>query len=406
MSCSSNSMSDDRKPTPDHTGSWFRVHGLGKNPHSHSETMNHEPWATNQSQRSSVHGSLRSSLSCGHRSSRIGRRIAAILIGVLLLTPRGGLESATPLAIKFATLAPEGTTWMLTLREMDAELRHRSGGRIHFVFYPGGVVGDEIDVLRKIRIGQLHGGAFSGVGLGSVLPSVRVLELPLLFREAGEADFVTGRLKAYFARAFEERGFIFLSFAEAGPVHLFSQKAIRRRQDLERIKIWAWQGDPLAAALFRTYRVAPVPLALPEVLPSLQTGLIDAFYAPPLAAIALQWFSQVSYMSSDAYTRATGGMLISRSRWEAIPTKLRMILKDVAGRYAQEVVIKTRRENQEALAALKRHGIQIVDLDPGEQSRLLEVSRNLWEEQAGKLYPRTLLNKVQSLLQQYRGKGP
>ena len=111
-------------------------------------------------------------------------------------------------------------------------------------------------------------------------------------------------------------------------------------------------------------------------------------------------------MSSDAYTRATGGMLISRSLWEAIPTKLRMILKDVAGRYAQEVVIKTRRENQEALAALKRHGIQMVDLDPGEQSRLLEVSRNLWEEQAGKLYPRTLLNKVQSLLQQYRGKGP
>ncbi len=332
--------------------------------------------------------------------------MVALLFLVLVLTLPRGLESAAPLTIKFATLAPEGSTWMLALREMDAEVRQRSGGRIHFVFYPGGVVGDEMDVLRKMRIGQLHGGAFSGVGLGSVLPSVRVLELPLLFRAAGEADLVTGRLEEYFARGFEERGFIFLTFAEAGPVHLFSRKPIRRRQDLEGAKIWAWQGDPLAAALFRTYHVAPVPLALPEVLPSLQTGLIDAFYAPPLAAIALQWFSQISYMSSEGYTRATGGMLIARSRWEAIPTQLRMILKDVARKYAQEVVMKTRRENQEALAALERHGIRMVDLDPLERRQLLQVSRELWSEQAGTLYPRALLDEVNSLLKQYRRHAP
>lgn len=334
------------------------------------------------------------------------RRVAALLLGLFCFAAPRGVESASPFTIKFATLAPEGSSWMLALRDMAAEVRQRSGGRIHFVFYPGGVVGDETDVLRKMRIGQLHGGAFSGVGLGSVLPSIRVLELPLIFREAGEADFVTGRLEEYFARAFEERGFIFLTFAEAGPVHLFSQKAIRRPQDLEGVKIWAWQGDPLAAALFRTYQVAPVPLALPEVLPSLQTGLIDAFYAPPLAAIALQWFSQVSFMSSEGYTRATGGMLISRSRWEAIPTELRVILKDVARRYAQEVVIKTRHENQEALATLKRHGIRTVDLDPSARRQLLEVSRTLWEEQEGKLYPRALLDLVKSLLKQHRKHQP
>ena len=333
------------------------------------------------------------------------KRTTVIFLSLSLLTPPRYLDGAPSVSIKFATLAPEGSTWMLTLREMDAEVRRRSGDRIHFVFYPGGVLGDEIDVLRKMRIGQLHGGAFSGVGLGSVLPSVRVLELPLLFGEAEEADFITGRLEAYFARAFEERGFVFLTFAEAGPVHLFSQRAIRRRQDLRGVKIWAWHGDPLAAALFRTYQVAPVPLALPDVYPSLQTGLIDAFYAPPLAAIALQWFSQVSFMSSQGFTRATGGMLISRARWEAIPAELRMMLRDVAKRFAREVVIKTRRENQEALATLKRHGIQSVDLDPAERQQLLEVSRQLWKKQAGRLYPQSLLDQVKSLLQRYRGKG-
>jgi TRAP-type C4-dicarboxylate transport system substrate-binding protein len=295
---------------------------------------------------------------------------------------------------------------MLTLREMDAEMRRRSGGRIHFIFYPGGVLGDEIDVLRKIRIGQLHGGAFSGVGLGSVLPSVRVLELPLLFEGAGEADFVTGQLEEFFARAFEKKGFVFLTFAEAGPVHFFSQKAMRRHQDLMGVRMWTWYGDPLAAALFRAYQVAPVPLALPDVFPSLQTGLINAFYAPPLAAIALQWFDQVSYMSSKGFTRATGGMLISQSRWKKISEDLRMTLRDVAKRYARQVVIQTRHEHLEALTTLKRHGIEMVALDPGERRHLLQVSRTLWETQAGRLYPQSLLDQVKSLLRQYREKRP
>ncbi len=375
-------------------------------------TTDHRPPTTDDKVPKRSFRSSRSSDN-GHRSSIIGRRIAALLIGLLFLTPLGVLESAgpfringsAPLTIKFATLAPEGSTWMLTLREMDAELQQRSSGRIRFVFYPGGVLGDEIDVIRKIRIGQLHGGAFSGVGLGSVLPSVRVLELPLLFEGADDADFVTGRLEENFARAFEKRGFVFLAFAEAGPVHIFSQNAIRRRQDLKGIKLWTWYGDPLAEALFRTYQVTTVPLALPDVFPSLQTGLINAFYAPPLAAIALQWFNQVSYMSSQWLTRAIGGMLISRSRWRTIPEDLRITLKDVAKKYARQVVVKTRRENQEALTVLKRNGIQIVDLDPAERHHLLKASQRVWEDQAGRLYPRSLLDQVKSLLRQYRGKG-
>ncbi|MFQ5804566.1 MAG: TRAP transporter substrate-binding protein DctP [Candidatus Methylomirabilales bacterium] len=346
----------------------------------------------------------------GCRSTVVGRRKRALLIGLLLLTINGSTpptaSASMPLTIKFATLAPEGTTWMLVLREMDAEIQQRTGGRIRFVFYPGGVGGDEIDVLRKIRIGQLHGGAFSGVGLGSVLPSVRVLELPMLFRDTGEVDFVTGRLEAQFSRAFAKRGFILLAFAEAGFVHIFSKKAIHRREDLGGVKIWAWQGDPLAAALLQTYQVAPIPLALPEVLPSLQTGLINAFYAPPLAAIAFQWFSQVSYISAEGLTHAIGSMLISRSRWAAIPADLQKTLKEVTKKYAQKVVAKTRQENQEALVVLARHGIKTVDLDPGERRRFLDVSRQVWDGQAGRLYPRALLDKVQSLLRQYRGDRP
>jgi TRAP-type C4-dicarboxylate transport system substrate-binding protein len=341
-----------------------------------------------------------------HRSSVVGRRLAAAAFALLLLGSSQTVPGREPVTIKFATLAPEGSTWMRLLREMDAEVHKRSNGRVRFLFYPGGVLGDEIDVLRKIRVGQLHAGAFSGVGLGSVVPSIRVLELPLLFRNTGEIEFVTGRLEAQFARAFEERGFVLLALAEAGAVHIFSKKPIRRREDLDGVKIWAWQGDPLAAALFERYQVAPVPLALPEVLPSLQTGLINAFYAPPAAAIALQWFTQVSHMSAPELTYAIGGMLVSRSRWETIPADLHAVLRETARKHARQVVLKTRQENQEALQVLKRSSIQTVNLDQAELSRLTELSRQLWEREAGKLYPRALLDEVLSLLQQHRGRRP
>jgi len=331
--------------------------------------------------------------------------MAAVLLVLLLLSPRAA-AALDPIPIKFATLAPEGSTWMRLLREMDAEVQRTSGGRVRFLFYPGGVLGDEIDVLRKIRVGQLHAGAFSGVGLGSIAPSIRVLELPLLFRDAAEIEFVTDALEPKLARAFEERGFVLLALAEAGAVHIFSKKPIKRREDLEGVKIWAWQGDPLAAALFERYQVAPVPLGLPEVLPSLQTGLINAFYAPPMAALALQWFNQVSHMSAPGLTYAIGGMLVSRSRWETIPADLHAVLRETVRKYARQVVLKTRQENQDALQVLKRSGIQTVDLDPAEQTRLTELSRQVWERQAGKLYPRALLDEVLSLLQQHRGRRP
>src|SRR3990172_4366283 len=319
---------------------------------------------------SSVVAFLLSSI-VGHRSSKIPRQIVAAMIWLLLLITPHRLEPAEAIPVKFATLAPEGSTWMRLLREMDAEVQKRSNSRIRFLFYPGGV-----------------------------------LELPLLFRDTGEIEFVTGRLEAQYARAFEERGFVLLALAEAGAVHIFSKKPIRRHEDLEGVKIWAWQGDPLAAALFDRYQVAPVPLGLPEVLPSLQTGLINAFYAPPAAAIALQWFNQVSHMSTPELTYAIGGVLVSRSRWETIPADLHAVLRETAQKYARQVVLKTRQENQEALQVLKRSGIQTVSLDQAEQSRLTELSRQLWEREAGKLSPRALLDEVLSLLQQPRGRRP
>src|SRR5574341_130119 len=142
------------------------------------------------------------------------KRLLLVLLGGVCLQPLPGL--AEPLVIKFATLAPEGTPWMNTMEEMNRELREKSGGQLSFRFYAGGVAGDERDVLRKIGTNQLHGGTFSGFGLGDVLPEVRVLEVPLLFRTSAEADHVATALFEPLAASFAQKGFVLLSLNEAG----------------------------------------------------------------------------------------------------------------------------------------------------------------------------------------------
>ena len=161
---------------------------------------------------------------------------------------------------------------MNIMEEMNREVQEKSGGQVAFRFYAGGVAGDERDVLRKIRINQLHGGAFSGFGLGEVLPEIRVLELPLLFRNGQEADHVATALFEHFATAFAQKHFVLLALNDAGSRLRLLERPHPHQSGHGSLEDWTWQGDPLPQAIFKAYGIVPVPLSLPNVLPSLQSG--------------------------------------------------------------------------------------------------------------------------------------
>ncbi len=332
------------------------------------------------------------------------RYFRSVLFGWFLLWPFCLLSLAQPLELKLATLAPEGSIWMNTLNDMKKEIETRSQGKLLLRFYAGGIVGDEKDVLRKIRVGQLHGGVFSGVGLGEILPEVRALELPLLFQSYAEVDYVTRRLWERFARGFRQKGFILLGSAEAGFVYLFSQSPIQSQEALQKLKIWTWEGDPLPREMFAAYGVVPIPLALPDVLTSLQTGLINAFYGPPLAAISFQWFTRVQYMLSLRFADAIGAILLAKSRWDKIPSDLQTLLQETTHRYAERIVELTRKENEEGLEILKQSGIEIIDLPPSEVQKLRTVSTQVYQKFVGILYTQELLDQVLALRAEYRKK--
>jgi TRAP-type transport system periplasmic protein len=304
--------------------------------------------------------------------------------------------------IKFATIAPEGSTPMNVMKEYDAAVRKESGGRLGFKIYAGGVQGDEKSVLRKIRVGQLHSGGFTGVGMGEIAPRVRILDSPFLVRNDDEIDMLYQAFGKDFEAAFEEGGYVLLGWAEVGFVHVFTSSPIRKSQDLKGIKMWSWEGDPIAETAFRALGINPIPLSFTDVMTSLQTGLINAFYTPPYEAIALQWYTRVKYMVNVPLADAAGAVLLSKKFYDQLPKDLQEILLRNGRLYISKLTQLSRKDNQDAVKELAKRGITVLGVSDEDVKEYVEVGNRSRRELVGKLYSEEFLNRVEKALADYR----
>ena len=331
-------------------------------------------------------------------------KLTRLLVSLFLLLGFSGMSfAAEPLTIKFATVAPEGSTWMNSMKELDKVIREKTQGQIAFRVYAGGVAGDELDALRKIRIGQLQSAAFSGVGFGQILPAVRVLDLPFLFMNYKEIDLVHKELEGFFAEQFRQKDFELLSWAEVGNVHLFSQEPIRKVGDLAKLKVWTWSGDPIAKETFSAMGTNPVPLAITDVTTALNTGMIDTVYAPPLGAIALQWNLSVKYMTSLPLAHSTGAILVSKNFAQKIPAEHFKIIKDEFHRSMERLTLELRKQTEESVALLEKGGIKILPApQEADLKEFYKVHDRVAHALTGKVYPKDVLDKVYDILKKNR----
>ena len=331
---------------------------------------------------------------------RFGSRLAGALLALIaaLVAPAAAAQQT----IKVATLAPEGSTWMAVLREYQATVEEASGGRLQFRIFPGGVSGSEADMLRKLRFGQLDAVALTGAGLGLVVPEERVLDGALLFRDNAEIDAVYRQFTPELEHLFEERGYVVLGWAEVGPIYLFSTSPVASVEELRRLRWWTLEGDPLAAAIFDAFGVAPVPLHVADVLTALQTGVIDGVYSSPLALLALQWFSRVDYRLDLPLGHASGALLMNRRTFNRLASGLQQILVDNGRRYMAELQQRSRSDNDAALAALARRGVQPVAPGTGAAEVLREQGAVARRALIPALYPQTLLDRVEAALEVHR----
>lgn len=304
--------------------------------------------------------------------------------------------------IKFATLAPDGSTWLKVMDEYNNEVQKLTNGAVKFKIYPGGIQGDEKDVLRKIRLGQLHSAGFTGVGLGGILPEVRILDAPLLFSNYGEVDHVTQILFDEFAPKFEEVGYILIGFTEVGFVYVFGKKPIKSIADLKGVKMWMWEGDPIAEATFNSLKVSPIPLSITDVLTSLQTNLIEAVYTSPLACVSLQWYTRVSYMMNYPLADAHGAVLIAKKKFNKIAPEYQKILLDKGREFMHKLVRLSREDNEQSIGLMKKNGIEVVQIPEKNLAEFLKAGNQARRNLVGKLYSKELLEKVENDLSQYR----
>jgi TRAP-type C4-dicarboxylate transport system substrate-binding protein len=325
-------------------------------------------------------------------------------VSSLVVTPALAQKPAGKAAveIKLATLAPEGSTWMKTMHKIDDDVRARTQNRVGFKFFPGGVQGDEKDVIRKMRNGQVHGAAFTGFGLGSIVPEVRVLELPFMFDNLDELDYVRAQSNDYYTKAFDDKGYVLLGWTDVGFVYLFTKNPVKGPNDMAAQKWWIWSGDPLAEIFFKAFKIAPIPLAAPDVLTSLQTGVVDAVYSSPLACVALQWYSRVKYMSDIPVTHAISAVLVSKKGLTGVSDADLAAIEEISRTHLAELTAKTRVQNNEAIDEIKKEGVQVVPVDAAAREDFVERGRAAWSEGVGTLYSQELLDRVKKMLVDYR----
>jgi TRAP-type C4-dicarboxylate transport system substrate-binding protein len=332
---------------------------------------------------------------------RLASFVCAALLGTVVF---GGGAARAQTVIKVATLAPEGSSWMNLFHEWGRNVETHSGGKLKIKFYAGGVAGDERDAVRKMRLGQLNAAAVTAIGLGLIQSEVRVLELPLMVKSYAELDYIRNAMDAEFRKKFEEKGYVLLGWGDVGPVHIFSNTPLKSKADLAQTKLWAWTDDPLVKTMFKQLGSNGVPLGVPDVLTSLQTGLINACYGSPLSMVALQWYTKVKYMTSMQLSQAIGATVITKRDWDKLTPDLQKVVLDDSKAMEQKLLKVIRTDNEKSLATMKANGITVVESPPSMVKEFEEQALALRPllEKDPVVYTHEFRTKVEKLLADFR----
>ncbi len=269
-------------------------------------------------------------------------------------------SQASALVLKIATLSPDGSEWMTTMRQGAEEVAKKTENRVRFKFYPGGVMGDDKAVLRKIRIGQLHGGILTSGSLSKFYPDSQVYSLPMIFKSFGEVDYVRKHMDRLIIDGLGKGGFVIFGLAEGGFAYLMSTKPVKNTDDLRKNKVWIPENDELGLATFKIMGSTPIPLPLAEVRTALQTGLINTVTASAIGAIALQWYTQVNYMTDTPLMYLCGLLAIDKKTFKKISLSDQKIVRNVMSRIYRQFDRENRKDNLKAIEALRRQGIEFV----------------------------------------------
>lgn len=281
------------------------------------------------------------------------RYLQPLLFGALVCSSAGA-HAAT---LKIATLSPEGSGWMKLLREHAQNVQTRTGGSVKIKIYPGGVMGDDKAVMRKMRVGQLHGAVITAGGLVQNYKDIALYSLPLLFRNDEEVDYVRRVMDEELMAGLREKNFVGFGFAEVGFAYPMMQRPGTSVADIRGGKVWTPDNDPASLRAFTAFDISPIPLPIADVLAGLQTGLIDSIGSPPIGAIALQWHTQVEHAIDLPLMYTYGLFTMTERAFKRLQPEEQRIVEEEMGAAVQAADASARRDHNNAKQALLAQGI-------------------------------------------------
>jgi TRAP-type C4-dicarboxylate transport system substrate-binding protein len=339
------------------------------------------------------------------RRRRVRVLLIALVVAVALAlawSPTPPVEAQGRVLIRMATLVPDGSSWYLILKETAEKWKELSGGRVRVRLYPGGVAGDDPDVVRKMRLGTLSAGVLSAVGVGEIDRSVYALGIPLMYESYEEVYWVQEKMKADLEAGLEKKGFIVLNWMDGGWVHFFTKKPVAVPADLQKLKLFTWAGDAEAVEVWRAGGFRPVPLPSTEIATALQTGLIEALGAPPQVAVISQFFNHAPNMTDLRWQLLLGATLITKTAWEKIPADVRPAIRQAT----VDAGTRLRKEIREAEAAdveaMKKRGLTVVPVTAAQRVEWQKLTETLYPEIRERVVPPEAFDKAMRLRDEYR----
>jgi TRAP-type C4-dicarboxylate transport system substrate-binding protein len=297
--------------------------------------------------------------------------------------------------IRYATIAPGGSAFGKILKAWGRSLEKETEGRVEFRYYSGGSQGDERDFIRKMRAGQMDAAGVTTIGLGIVVRPVLVLSAPGVIETYEQLARVRQKMNDRFAKMFDDAGFVLLSWSDAGKGRIMSTTPILRPADLKSSRPWAWKDDPIFSEFLKVVGANAVRLGVPEVYGALQTRMVDVVPSSAIAAVALQWFTKLKYMSKDSFGIILGASVVKKEKFEQLSPGDQKVLMDTARRAAGALDRVVRRDDEKAYHVLLERGIELVDTGPY-RAEWDEATDETLDRLTGRVFSKSLLAEVQA----------
>jgi TRAP-type C4-dicarboxylate transport system substrate-binding protein len=328
----------------------------------------------------------------------------SLLVALVLLafSPVKSRAAEAKYLFKIGSLAPEGSVWTTRFADFAKEVTAKTNGEVAFKIYSGGVMGDDRAMYRKMRVGQLQGGGFTMTGISEVVSDFRILSIPFLFKSYDEVDRVIAGLYPTFQKEFNENGMELLAMSEVGFVYTMSSKPVTSIATLRQSKCWAPENDPVSQAFLKSIGITPIPLTIPDVLSSLQTGLIDTVFNSLYGTIVMQWFTRTNCLTDVPFGYAYGGVIFSKAAFDKLPPAYATICRDLAKKHFGGLLADTRKSNEEAMATLKKNGVKMVSFPESDLAELRKYRDKTVQAVSGTAFSKEMYDETMRLLAEVR----